>query len=54
MRVLGAGDRGYIGTVLVSFLRAAGHEVEGLDLGLVRGMRPRSRPGRRAGGVRRT
>ena len=37
MRVLVAGDRGYIGTVLVPFLRAAGHEVEGLDLGLYEG-----------------
>ncbi len=27
------GDRGYIGTVLVPFLRAAGHEVVGLDVG---------------------
>ena len=27
-----AGDRGYIGAVLVPFLRAAGHTVEGLDL----------------------
>jgi nucleoside-diphosphate-sugar epimerase len=34
MRVLVAGDRGYIGAVLVPFLRAAGHTVEGLDLGL--------------------
>jgi nucleoside-diphosphate-sugar epimerase len=34
VRVLVAGDRGYIGTVLVPFLRAAGHEVDGLDLGL--------------------
>lgn len=34
MRVLVAGDRGYIGAVLVPFLRAAGHAVEGLDLGL--------------------
>jgi nucleoside-diphosphate-sugar epimerase len=34
MRVLVAGDRGYIGAVLVPFLRAAGHQVEGLDLGL--------------------
>ena len=34
MRVLVAGDRGYIGAVLVPFLRAAGHEVDGLDLGL--------------------
>jgi nucleoside-diphosphate-sugar epimerase len=37
MRVLVAGDRGYIGAVLVPFLRAAGHEVEGLDLGLYEG-----------------
>ncbi len=33
MRVLVAGDRGYIGAVLVPFLREAGHEVEGLDAG---------------------
>ena len=37
MRVLVAGDRGYIGTVLAPFLRAAGHEVHGLDLGLYEG-----------------
>jgi nucleoside-diphosphate-sugar epimerase len=37
MRVLVAGDRGYIGAVLVPFLRAAGHTVEGLDLGLYEG-----------------
>ena len=37
VRVLVAGDRGYIGTVLVPFLRAAGHEVDGLDLGLYEG-----------------
>ena len=37
MKVLVAGDRGYIGTVLVPFLRAAGHEVDGLDLGLYEG-----------------
>jgi nucleoside-diphosphate-sugar epimerase len=37
MRVLVTGDRGYIGTVLVPFLRAAGHEVDGLDLGLYEG-----------------
>ena len=37
MRVLIAGDRGYIGTVLVPFLRAAGHQVDGLDLGLYEG-----------------
>ena len=37
MRVLVAGDRGYIGTVLVPFLRGCGHEVDGLDLGLYEG-----------------
>lgn len=37
MRVLVAGDRGYIGAVLVLFLRAAGHQVDGLDLGLYEG-----------------
>jgi nucleoside-diphosphate-sugar epimerase len=37
MRVLVAGDRGYIGAVMVPFLRAAGHTVEGLDLGLYEG-----------------
>lgn len=37
MRILVAGDRGYIGAVLVPLLRAAGHEVDGLDLGLYEG-----------------
>ncbi len=37
MRVLVTGDRGYIGAVLVPFLRAAGHTVEGLDLDLYEG-----------------
>ena len=37
MRVLVAGDRGYIGAVMVPFLRAAGHQVTGLDLGLYEG-----------------
>jgi nucleoside-diphosphate-sugar epimerase len=37
VRVLVAGDRGYIGAVLVPFLRAAGHHVDGLDLGLYEG-----------------
>jgi nucleoside-diphosphate-sugar epimerase len=37
MRVLVAGDRGYIGAILVPFLRAAGHHVDGLDLGLYEG-----------------
>jgi nucleoside-diphosphate-sugar epimerase len=33
MRVLVAGDRGYIGAVLAPFVRAAGHEVVGIDVG---------------------
>ncbi|MCW2936107.1 MAG: NAD-dependent dehydratase [Actinomycetia bacterium] len=37
MKVLVAGDGGYIGTVLVPFLRAVGHQVDGLDLGLYDG-----------------
>jgi nucleoside-diphosphate-sugar epimerase len=37
MRVLVTGDRGYIGGVLVPFLRNAGHEVDGLDVGLYEG-----------------
>jgi nucleoside-diphosphate-sugar epimerase len=37
MRVLVAGDRGYLGTVLGPLLRAVGHEVDGLDLGLYDG-----------------
>ncbi len=37
MRILVAGDRGYIGAVMVPFLRAAGHDVDGLDLGLYEG-----------------
>jgi nucleoside-diphosphate-sugar epimerase len=37
VRVLVAGDGGYIGAVLVPFFRAAGHEVDGLDLGLYEG-----------------
>lgn len=34
MRILVAGDQGYIGAVLVPFLRRGGHQVDGLDLGL--------------------
>src|SRR5712691_178525 len=37
MKILVAGDRGYIGTVMVPFLQAAGHQVDGLDLGLYEG-----------------
>ena len=37
MKILVAGDRGYIGAVLVPFLRAAGHQVDGLDVGLYEG-----------------
>jgi nucleoside-diphosphate-sugar epimerase len=37
VKVLVAGDGGYIGAVLVPFLRAAGHDVDGLDLGLYDG-----------------
>jgi nucleoside-diphosphate-sugar epimerase len=37
MRVLVAGDRGYIGAVLVPLLRASGYQVDGLDLGLYEG-----------------
>lgn len=37
MRVLVAGDRGYIGAVLVPFLRRAGHAVAGLDVGWYEG-----------------
>jgi nucleoside-diphosphate-sugar epimerase len=37
VRVLVAGDGGYIGAVLVPFFQRAGHEVDGLDLGLYAG-----------------
>jgi nucleoside-diphosphate-sugar epimerase len=37
MKVLVAGDRGYIGAVLVPFLHGAGHQVDGLDVGLYEG-----------------
>jgi len=37
VRVLVAGNRGYVGAVLVPFLREAGHQVDGLDLGLYEG-----------------
>jgi nucleoside-diphosphate-sugar epimerase len=47
MKVLVAGDGGYIGSVLVPFLRAAGHQVDGLDLGLYEGC-DFGRPAKRA------
>ena len=37
MKLLVAGDRGYIGAVLVPFLRAAGHTVDGCDVGWYEG-----------------
>ena len=37
VKVLVAGDAGYIGAVLVPFLRTAGHDADGLDLGLYDG-----------------
>jgi nucleoside-diphosphate-sugar epimerase len=37
MKILVAGDGGYIGAVLVPFLQAAGHTADGLDLGLYDG-----------------
>jgi len=37
MRILVAGDRGYIGAVMVPFLRGAGHQVDGYDIGLYEG-----------------
>src|SRR5215468_2090347 len=37
MKILVAGDRGYIGAVMTAFLREAGHQVDGLDLGLYEG-----------------
>jgi nucleoside-diphosphate-sugar epimerase len=44
MRVLVAGDRGYIGAVLAPHLRDAGHEVTGLDAGLYEGCDFRAGP----------
>ena len=37
MRILVAGDRGYIGAVMVPFLVGAGHQVDGLDVGWYEG-----------------
>jgi nucleoside-diphosphate-sugar epimerase len=45
MKVLVAGDRGYIGAVLVPFLHSAGHQADGLDLGLYEGCDFGSGPG---------
>jgi nucleoside-diphosphate-sugar epimerase len=51
MRVLVAGDGGYIGAVLVPLFQNAGHEVDGLDLGLYAGcdLGP-AQPGARSAG----
>ena len=51
MRVLVAGEGGYGGAVLVPFLRAAGHEVDGLDAACIRDATsalPRRTPARRS------
>src|ERR1700722_13922144 len=50
MQVLVAGDRGYIGTVLAPLLSAAGHDVDGLDLGLYEGCDLGPTPAYPAGG----
>ena len=42
MQILVTGDRGYIGSVLVPFLRETEHVVDGLDLGLYEGFRSHS------------
>ncbi|WP_419999356.1 NAD-dependent epimerase/dehydratase family protein [Streptomyces boninensis] len=51
MRVLLTGHQGYLGTVMAPVLKAAGHEVTGLDSGLfadcVLGPRPADPPGQR-------
>jgi len=44
MKVLVTGHQGYIGSVLVPVLRAAGHEVTGLDAGYYRGCTLRTQP----------
>lgn len=55
MRILVDGDRGYIGTVMVPVLQAAGHEVVGLDAGWYDGCDFGPQPGgyeQRTGDVR--
>lgn len=55
MRILVDGDRGYIGAVMVPLLRAAGHEVVGLDAGWYDGCDFGPQPGgyeQRTGDVR--
>ncbi len=56
MKVLVAGDRGYIGAVLVPLLRAAGHVVDGHDIGLYDGCDlgpyPIPQPGRATADIR--
>lgn len=55
MRVLVDGDRGYVGSVLVPFLREAGHEVVGLDVGWYDGCDFGEQPGgyeQRTGDIR--
>jgi nucleoside-diphosphate-sugar epimerase len=54
MRILVAGDRGYIGAVMVPFLRGAGHQVDGLDAGLYEGVTSEPRQRASAGGRRAT
>ena len=49
MKVLVTGHQGYLGTVMVPVLHAAGHDVTGLDSGLfedcVLGEKPQDPPG---------
>ena len=52
MRVLVAGDGGYIGAVMAPYLRAAGHQVDGYDLGLYQGCDLGPFPGETGGAPR--
>ena len=52
MRVLVAGDGGYIGAVMAPYLRAAGHQVDGYDLGLYQGCDLGPFPGEAGGAPR--